>query len=196
MCTAKITIFEVTNLQVIIVQPCCEVLILKIHFIFLLQCTLPQPGLTSLVASPPQDSSTPTTAGAMSSRTHSPQTAISAHTQSTMSAPQSGGQPPMPAAHGGASPASHVSPERPSHLSGSGSNSDYMRHPPTPTGAAFRPPHEITSPFFANSNGIFRPGFPTPYTPPAHIHPAVLQHSPIASQMQNGTFTIGNNNKY
>ncbi|XP_060602457.1 nucleolar protein 4-like isoform X2 [Ruditapes philippinarum] len=62
------------------------------------------------------------------------------------------------------------------------STADFIRHPPPPT--AFRPPPEFP-PFFANGNGLFRPGFPG-YQHPAHHHPPVL-HSPIqATSLQNG----------
>jgi len=63
----------------------------------------------------------------------------------------------------------------------------------TTTAATFRAPHELPSPFFSNSNGIFRPGFPAAYQSPAHHHnggPAPQQQqtiSPIVAQLQNGT---------
>ncbi len=83
------------------------------------------------------------------------------------------------------------------HSTASGSGSGSSSTAATPT--AFRPPHELPSPFFASSNGIFRPGaaggFAAAYTPPAHHHSSsVMQHSQLAAaaaataHMQNGAF--------
>ena len=71
--------------------------------------------------------------------------------------------------------------QTPSSLTGP----DYVRQ--TPVSAAFRPPHELPSPFFSSANGIFRPGLPSSYnSPPAHHHPPVIQHSQMAGAVQNG----------
>ena len=64
--------------------------------------------------------------------------------------------------------------------------SEYLHNSSSPAG--FRPPHELPSPFFSNSNGIFRPGFPT-YQPPAHHHPPVVHAAAAAAaanSMHNG----------
>lgn len=71
--------------------------------------------------------------------------------------------------------------ERPSGLAGG----DYLRHL-APQATAFRPPHELPSPFFANNTGVFRPAFPNSFQHPAHHHPPVLPHNPLTSQIQNG----------
>ncbi|KAK3091901.1 hypothetical protein FSP39_023561 [Pinctada imbricata] len=65
------------------------------------------------------------------------------------------------------------------------SSNDFLRHQPPPP--AFRPPPEFHPNFFTNGNGLFRPGFPSGYQHPAHHHPPVLSHSPMApSSVQNG----------
>lgn len=66
--------------------------------------------------------------------------------------------------------------------------SEYLRHATTTPTTAFRQPHELPSPFFTNSNGIFRPGFPSTYQHPAHQHPPVIQHTPMTNTLQNGTY--------
>lgn len=61
---------------------------------------------------------------------------------------------------------------------------DFLRHPGL---TSFRPPHELPQPFFANGNGLFRPGFPPAYQHPAHHHAPVIQHTTVATNaMQNG----------
>ena len=66
------------------------------------------------------------------------------------------------------------------------SSNDFLRHQPPPP-AAFRPPPEFHPNFFTNGNSLFRPGFPSGYQHPAHHHPPVLSHSPLApSSVQNG----------
>ena len=92
---------------------------------------------------------------------------------------------PTPSSQRTSSPSVSASLERQS-AAAAALTSEYLRHSSTPT--AFRPPHELPSPFFANSNGIFRPGFPAAYTPPAHHHSPVMQHSQMAAHMQNGAF--------
>ena len=57
---------------------------------------------------------------------------------------------------------------------------------PAAGGAVFR--HELPAPFFANSNGIFRPGFPT-FQPPAHQHGSTPPAPAITTAIQNGTAT-------
>ena len=70
--------------------------------------------------------------------------------------------------------------------------SEYLRHAGGAAPTAFRPPHELPSPFFPSSNGLFRTaagGFAAgAYTPPAHHHSPVLSHSQMAAHMQNGAF--------
>ncbi|XP_041358922.1 nucleolar protein 4-like isoform X2 [Gigantopelta aegis] len=62
---------------------------------------------------------------------------------------------------------------------------DFLRHQIPPP--AFRPPPEFHPPFFANGNGLFRPGFPN-YQHPAHHHPPVIQHPLQTNSVQNGEF--------
>ncbi|ESO94452.1 hypothetical protein LOTGIDRAFT_232295 [Lottia gigantea] len=64
-------------------------------------------------------------------------------------------------------------------------SNDFIRQAPPP---AFRAAPEFPSPFFANGNGLFRPGFPG-YQHPAHQHHTVLQHPVLqSSTVQNGEF--------
>ncbi|CAH1772541.1 unnamed protein product [Owenia fusiformis] len=107
-------------------------------------------------------------------------------------------QPPVP------QPSSHQSPVLVSHqpqppvshqppalerqpVTSVASVADYMRHTGAAAPTAFRPPHEIHNPFLTNGNGLFRPGFPgAGFQHQAHHHPPVMQHSTIATQLQNG----------
>jgi hypothetical protein len=122
----------------------------------------------------PQSSSTPRQPQSSPRPQPSPQS--QQHSPQTSSSPSSS-----------ASTTNATTQQTPPHLEralGAGA-ADYLRHAGVPP-SSFRPPHELPSPFFANSNGIFRPGFPT-YQPPAHHHPPVIQHTQMATQLQNGT---------
>lgn len=79
--------------------------------------------------------------------------------------------------------------ERPSSIAAGAPATDFLRHQPPPP-AAFRAAPEFHAPFFANGNGLFRPGFAA-YQHPAHHHPApaVLQHPPLSgTAVTNGDF--------
>ncbi|KAK7503987.1 hypothetical protein BaRGS_00004719, partial [Batillaria attramentaria] len=79
--------------------------------------------------------------------------------------------------------------ERPSSVAASAATSDFLRHQPPPP--AFRAAPDFHAPFFANGNGLFRPGGFGAYQHPAHHHPApaVLQHPPLSgSTVTNGDF--------
>ncbi|KAK7101044.1 hypothetical protein V1264_023890 [Littorina saxatilis] len=80
--------------------------------------------------------------------------------------------------------------ERPSSVATGAATSDFLRHQPPPP--AFRAAPDFHTPFFANGNGLFRPGGFSAYQHPAHHHPtpAVLQHPPslTGSTVTNGDF--------
>ncbi|XP_064605935.1 nucleolar protein 4-like [Liolophura sinensis] len=102
-------------------------------------------------------------------------TSSSATAQPSQTAPPP--PPPPPVSHGQSQPAAEPI-DRPIPPV-----TDFLRHTP----ATFRPPHDFHPPFFANGNGLFRPGFPTGYQPPAHHHPQLLQHQTLQhTQVQNG----------
>ncbi|KAL8590413.1 hypothetical protein ACOMHN_011627 [Nucella lapillus] len=80
--------------------------------------------------------------------------------------------------------------ERPSSVAAGVVTSDFLRHQPPP---AFRAAHDFpAAPFFANGNGLFRPGAFGAFQHPAHHHPApaVLQHPPTlgGTTVTNGDF--------
>ncbi|XP_076441025.1 nucleolar protein 4-like [Babylonia areolata] len=76
--------------------------------------------------------------------------------------------------------------ERPSSVV----TTDFLRHQPPPP--AFRAAPDFPAPFFANGNGLFRPGAFGAFQHPAHHHPApgVLQPPPAlsGSTVSNGDF--------